>query len=626
MHRETTLLRVLPDTLLYLNHQGICLDFQLISRQPLELSSSAIGRSIAEFFPKPFVDQFQRCCQLALESGTAQSWEYELWEEHQLHRQEARLAPLGNDQVVVIIRDITHRKRDAEVLHHSEHYYKHLIHNLQVGVLIQSATGEILLSNLGAQRLLQVSESQLLGKRLTEVDVEITGEAGTLEVKEILHEHLSAGKPLQNLVLCVYHHHSEYRAWMLVNIVPELDAEGVVQYVVVTLSDITDFKNMAAALRTSEEQYEFLVNSISEVLFLIDIDGCWLFLNAAWETVTGYRPLECLGIPVETSVDSRDRALIETAFTQLLKREVSDCHLEIRLLTRDRGLRWGEMRLQLIFNETDQPIGYTGTLTDITERKANEEHLFQLAVKSKIVEMQRQLLAAISHDIRTPLSVISTSSYILQRQLADGTELQRYFDNIEEQIHLLKQILEKTSMVAQLINGSVQFSYVHAQINDLIHDVVAKNEGIISQKQHTIHLYLEPDMQQIVMDQKWVTEMLDNLLKNSIRYTPANGVISITTEAVSNCINVTIKDTGVGIDSDDLQHIFEPFYKGDKARSEIHGTFGLGLSIVNAVIQAHGGSVSVESKIGEGTKVLLRFPTNANDYGTYDARHMLKLM
>ncbi|MEO8391846.1 MAG: PAS domain S-box protein [Chloroflexota bacterium] len=625
MYQESRLLQAIPDTVLHISRQGIILDFKSSGHQPPDIPTSAIGKSISEFFPKSFVEQFKLYSEFALASGDLQYWEYEIPNDHLLLHQEARLVPLGRDQVVVIIRDITNRQQAYETSRQSEHYYKHLIQNLQVGVLIQSPSGEILLSNLGAQRLLDVSETQLLGKRLTELDFEITGEADTTGVVDTLRDHITTGQALQNLVLCVYHPQTGYRAWMLVNIVPELDANGIIQYVVVTLSDITDFKNMAAALRTSEEQYELLVNSISEGLFLIDIEGCWLFLNAAWETITGYRPSECIGVPVRDSVDPQDHEIIESAFAQLLKRETSDCHLEIRLITKEQVVRWVEMRLRLILNETNNPIGYTGTLSDITERKVNEEHLFQLAVKSKLVEIQRQLLSDISHDIRTPLSVIGTSSYILNRQLEDGKEYQKYLDNIEEQIQVLKEILEKTSTVAQLIHGSVDFSFVRTQINDLIRQVISKNEAAIRQKQHTLQLDLQPNIRLIDADQKWVTEMLDNLLMNSIRYTPQDGTISITTEEISNYINITIKDTGIGMESEDLQHIFEPFYKGDKARSEKDRTFGLGLTVVNSVIEAHGGSVTFDSKIGQGTTVLLRFPINVNDFGAHETRKALRL-
>src|SRR3954468_19640612 len=105
MYQESRLLQAIPDTVLLVSRQGILLDFKSSERQPPDLPTSAIGKSISEFFPKSFVEQFQLCCEVALASGDLQSWEYEIPDDHVLHHQEARLTPLGRDQVVVIVRD-----------------------------------------------------------------------------------------------------------------------------------------------------------------------------------------------------------------------------------------------------------------------------------------------------------------------------------------------------------------------------------------------------------------------------------------------------------------------------------------------------------------------------------------
>ena len=153
MDSQTMLLRAIPDTVLHLNRQGILLDFKSSDHQPPDLLTSALGKSISEFFPKSFVDQFQLCCEAAIASGDVQCWEYALPHDHLPLHQEARLVLLGSNQVVLIVRDITHRKQAEEASRLSEHYYKHLIENLQVGVLIQSPGGEILLSNFSESRI-----------------------------------------------------------------------------------------------------------------------------------------------------------------------------------------------------------------------------------------------------------------------------------------------------------------------------------------------------------------------------------------------------------------------------------------------------------------------------------------
>jgi PAS domain S-box-containing protein len=142
----------------------------------------------------------------------------------------------------------------TDILPQSEHYYQHLIQNLPNGVLIQSPSGEILFSNRTAEQLLGLTEEQLRGKVFTELDIEIAVEGITYSAETTLavHRAMTGGQPVQNLVLRVRPFKAEFRIWLLVNIVPEKVSQDKTPYVVVTLSDITDFKNAEAALSTSE--------------------------------------------------------------------------------------------------------------------------------------------------------------------------------------------------------------------------------------------------------------------------------------------------------------------------------------------------------------------------------------
>src|SRR4051812_16512342 len=119
MYQESRLFQAIPDTVLHISRQGVLLYFRSSGDQSPDTLTSAIGKSISEFFPKSFVEQFQLCCEVALASGDLQSWEYDIPDDHLLLHQEARLFPLGRDQVVVIIRDITNRQKASETSRHS---------------------------------------------------------------------------------------------------------------------------------------------------------------------------------------------------------------------------------------------------------------------------------------------------------------------------------------------------------------------------------------------------------------------------------------------------------------------------------------------------------------------------
>ncbi len=124
----------------------------------------------------------------------------------------------------------------------------------------------------------------------------------------------------------------------------------------------------------------------------------------------------------------------------------------------------------------------------------------------------------------------------------------------------------------------------------------------------TLRLALAPDAETIFADPEALGQVLINLVDNSIRYTPSGGTITVRTRRLDDAVELSVVDTGSGISSDHLSRIFERFYRAEPSRSREEGGTGLGLSIVKHLVEAHGGSVGVESALGAGTTVWTRFP------------------
>lgn len=518
------------------------------------------------------------------------------------------------------IRGISSQRGCEDTLPQSEHYYRHLIQNLPNGVLIQSPSGEILLSNRTAEQLLGLTEDELRGRVFTDLDIEIAVEGGvsSAETAQTVYRAMTAGQPVQNLIFRIRPGKADFRIWLLVNIVPEKDAQGQTQYVVVTLSDITDFKNAEAALSTSEEQYQSLVDSVHEVIFWVDVDDLWVFLNPAWQQITGFLLQESIGHNWMDFVSPPDYDRVCNAFKSLRHEQLHEYRETFRLRTTDNRFRWVELHARLVYSEDNVFTGMSGTLSDITERKLNEENTIRLAVQEQSIEIQRQLLAGLSHDIRTPLSIISTSAYLGQHQSTTADKRQGYLVTIAEQIELLTKMIERISMVAKLTIGDIPFNFVQTQLNNLIHQVVVKRLATIQLNHVSLNLQLDPHLPPIPGDEYWIIEMIDNLLVNSIQNTPSNGEISLFTTVHAAGVIMRLSDTGTGIAPDVLPNIFEPLYKADKARSNTGYSAGLGLSIVRQVVNKHGGQIEVESAIGLGTTFRILFPfqpENAADSG-----------
>ncbi len=614
-HRQKSLLEAVPDTILHLNRKGILLGFKASAVALSGLSESGVGKNIRDSLPESLAEELLHYAALALRQGAPQTWSYPVQE----HYQEARVVPVGPDEVAVFLRDITPQLQSEETLRQSEQYYRHLIQNLPCGVLIQSPSGKILLSNRTAEELLGLDESQLRGTTFTDLGLTIAAEAdtSTAETWQAVHRAVTTGQPLQNLVLRVQPANSDFRIWLLVNIVPEKDVQGVTQYVVVTLSDVTDFKNAEAALSTSEEQYQSLVDSVQEVIFWIDVDDLWVFLNPAWQQITGFLLHESVGHRWLEFISPLDEARICRSLEHARNERLHEYRETFRLQTRDSSVRWVDLHARLMWAEDGAFMGMSGTLSDITERKLNEENTIRLAVQERSIEIQRRLLANLSHDIRTPLAVIANSAYLVRLRPDDAEKRHTYLIKIAEQIQLLTNMVERISTVARLAIGAVPFHGVTTHLNDLIQQVIIKRRDVIQVNRLALHLQLDPCLPPILADQRWIMEMLDNLLSNSIQYTPANGAIRITTSGSSGGVIIQLSDTGTGIAPEILPNIFEPFYKADQARSGTPGNSGLGLAIVKQVVDMHHGEIEVESEIGKGTTFQITLPAQAEHAPAY---------
>ena len=186
--------------------------------------------------------------------------------------------------------------------------------------------------------------------------------------------------------LAIWHH--EYRVkfedgtinWLLGNALPQRLANGAVLWHGF-ISDITAHKEIESALIASRQSYKMVLENIKEIIFQTDVNGLWIFLNKAWEEVTGFSVEESMGQLFVNFVHPDDRQRNMELFQPLIEREKDYCHHQVRYLTKDGGFRWIEVYARLGLNEHDEIIGTYGTLQDITERKEAEDNLEQLSFR-----------------------------------------------------------------------------------------------------------------------------------------------------------------------------------------------------------------------------------------------------
>jgi len=261
--------------------------------------------------------------------------------------------------------------------------------------------------------------------------------------------------------------------------------------------------------------------------------------------------------------------------------------------------------VQISSNNLQQrlPITETGDAIESLSRTLNQ----MLERLDQAYQQASRFSADASHELRTPLAIMRSEIEIIVQEKEISNALRERIGSVLEEAERLSNIVEGLFSLARLDAG-------HARIDNGIFDLSELTRSTLEQMQlladdRKLSVIVEsPDAVLVMGDSARVKQVIVNLLDNAIKYTMPGGAITIAVVARNSTAILTIKDNGIGIPSKELPHIFERFYRVEKVRSENIQGAGLGLSIVQAICLAHGGSVEVTSQEGAGTILTVEFP------------------
>ncbi len=236
-------------------------------------------------------------------------------------------------------------------------------------------------------------------------------------------------------------------------------------------------------------------------------------------------------------------------------------------------------------------------------------------IEADVIELRRQeqlrrdLIANIAHDMLTPLTAVQGFSEALADDVITNARVrQETAQLIGREVQRLRRLVSDMQQMTSLEAGRLQFDFAPLNLYELVNETVAVIEFECNQAGITLRNEMSPWLPLVQADGDRITQVLLNLLDNARRHTPAGGTITIGAEPNERGLTVWVSDTGTGIDAADLPYIFERFYRADRSRTGATGGSGLGLSIVKAIITAHGGTIRAQSEPGMGTRVLFTLP------------------
>lgn len=250
-------------------------------------------------------------------------------------------------------------------------------------------------------------------------------------------------------------------------------------------------------------------------------------------------------------------------------------------------------------NDTERPDGVIAVIQDITE------HV-------KLDNMQKELVADVSHELKTPItSIMGYADTLLEGEYDKETQ-NKFLNVIATEARRMARLVTDLLTLSRYDNNKKRTQKETFDLGELVKKCQDKLAIEIKKKNHKVNCFVTADVPPVYADKYDIERVILNILSNSIKYTSDNGEIKIYVGFVYNDAYIKVFDNGIGIPENDLGRIFERFYRVDKARTREMGGTGLGLSIAKEILDKNGGSIDIKSVVGQGTEVVIRIPTKVD--------------
>lgn len=364
------------------------------------------------------------------------------------------------------------------------------------------------------------------------------------------------------------------------------------------------------ALEQSEERYRSVISSVKEVIFQADMYMNFHFLNPAWEELTGYSLDRSLETCFADYAPSTMQEPMEAFCSTLREKDRDMYRQEVAICASNGRILWVDIYASILTDEYGKRRSVSGTISDITERKRAEQELENALRKERDLNLLKtRFVGTVSHEFRTPLSGILMSTELLENYFERMNAQQRR----DEITKIRERVNELTILMDDVLDHSSVESIVELfkprplEVQKLCQLVIEDVSSLAKKTEHNINFHSNSNTGILYADLKLLRYVLRNLLSNALKYSPKTASVDFTVQQHEQHIVFQVSDKGIGIPADDLPRLFTPFFRASNTGS-IKGT-GLGLSIVKELVEAHKGTIEVESKTGVGTTFTVFIPT-----------------
>lgn len=503
---------------------------------------------------------------------------------------------------VGFVRDITAQRKAKKEIEQARNRMETLISNLQTGILLEDENRHIALVNQAFCDIFSIpaKPEDLVGQDCSQAAEQSKHLFADPELfVQSIHQALRDKRLVENEVFVMACGKILER-----NFIP-LFSGDVYEGHLWQYRDVTERQNTERTIRESEEKYRGVLENMDLGLLEVDLNDNILRANNSFCQMLGYSQEELIGQKAKEKLMSEparkfmDERLLE-------RRNGLSSVYEIQMQRKDGSPIWGLISGAPIKNAQGQIVGSIGIQFDLTDRKKLENELAeakQVADRARLAE--RQFLTHMSHEIRTPINAVIGMTHLLEETQPDAIQ-RDYLNSLRFSADSLLGIIDNILDLSKIDAGEIEFEQKPFDLTYLLKSLLQTIQFKIVHKDLRILEDIDPSIKNLVLgDPTRLNQILTNLLGNALKFTE-KGEISLSAQVIEQSehfyqLEFRVRDTGIGIPEDKRETIFEYFKQADVQINRKFGGTGLGLTIVKQLVELMGGTIRVESELGQGS-------------------------
>ncbi len=500
------------------------------------------------------------------------------------------------DGAVVVLADISEVKCAQMRLGEASAYTKSIVDSIRDPLLILTDDLRVKSANQSFYQTFQVNPEETENHFLYDLS---EGEWNLPPLRRLLEDVLPGNRAFEEFEVEHDFPVLGHRV-MLLNARRVLLRDGESPLILLAVEDVTE-RRAEAALRQSGERFRLLAESMPQIIFTATADGALDYFNGHWSEFTGLSSESIEAPNWSRFVHAHD--LEENLRRWRHSVETGDpFQFEHRFRRSDGVYCWHLTRANALRDNGGRVLIWTGSSTDIDDQKRSQDALEQADAH------KNQFLAMLAHELRNPLAALDCG-LALVRGNGDESDREWAFTMADHQVQLLRRMIDDLMDTSRITRGTFLLRKERVRTADLIERAIDTARHLAEAEGHELHVEVAPDLPELEADPARLEQVVYNLLTNAFKFTPLGGRVEVSVEAQWGELVLAVRDTGSGIAPGFLAHVFEPFAQADTTLARGRSGLGIGLTLVKAIVEMHGGSIEARSEgLNHGCEMVVRLP------------------